>query len=120
MSGILGFIIGVGVGVAGTLAIKGKGNEAEIQNLKNHLNGTAGENEKLRRRNKEAEHHIEDLESELEKLHRQTKSTSSDKEELQEELEEALKKVEKISLENKELNRKIEEYKAALFAAKNK
>lgn len=120
MSGMVGFIVGVGIGIAGTWVVKGKNDSAEINAIKRQLNEVWSENEKLSRRYKEAERHNEDLHAELEKLQRHAKSDSSDKEDLQDELEDARYKVKKLSAEKTELLREIEEYRQALAAAKTK
>ncbi len=69
-------------------------------NINADLNALSDENEKLRKRNKDAERQVEDLLAEVEKLRRNSKSSDDDK-----------AKIKKLSLQNEELMRKIAEYK---------
>lgn len=119
MSGILEFLIGTGVGVAGTLSIKGNGNSKRFNKLKRELDETLAENEKLHRRYKEAERLNENLQSKLTNQQRSMKSSSSVRDDLQDELDDALRKIKHLTAENANLHRKIEEYKNILKSNEN-
>ena len=112
--GILVFIIGIVVGVVAISSIKGKGESNQTSSVKRQLDEALTENEKLRKRNKEAERYNEDLLAEIEKLQRKSKGSQEDNEDLQDDLEDAQRKIKKITAENAELLRKINEYKIAL------
>lgn len=119
MNGIIEFLIGAGIGVAGTLSVKGTGNSEQFNKLKRKFDEVLAENEKLRRRYKETERLNEDLKSRLASQQRCMKSSSSDRDDLQEELDDALRKIKHLTDENTNLHRKIEEYKNVLYSNEN-
>ena len=107
-------LAGVAFGMAGGAYLKDKmsGSSAgKSSNINADLNALSDENEKLRKRYKDAERQVEDLLAEVEKLRRNSKSSDDDKEDLEDDLADAKAKIKKLSLQNEELMRKIAEYK---------
>ena len=111
---MLELIVGVAIG-AGGMMIKDKvltsQEEASSAKLQNELNNLSDENEKLRKRNKEAERSIEDLLQEVQSLHKKAKSNNDDCEDLEDVLQTAKNTIKKLTAQNDELLRKISEYK---------
>lgn len=105
-------IAGIAAGVAGGYYLKDKGEGgAKNSNIKAELDALSDENEKLRKRNKEAERQIEDQLAEIEKLRRAQKTSGDDKDDLEDDLADAKAKIKKLTAQNDELMRKINEYK---------
>lgn len=111
---ISGIILGTAIGV-GCMIAKNTLNDAqknkEAQQMKNEADILSDENEKLRKRIKEAERQIEDLLAENQKLHRQYKEKDDDHDELEDELDKAKSEIKKLRMQNEELLHKINEYK---------
>ena len=117
-----GIIIGAAIGIGGMMAkekfFDGKENVTS-QNAKNESDALCDENEKLRKRNKEAERQIEDLLAENQKLRRQYKEKDDDHDDLEDELDKAKSEAKKLRQQNDELLRKIQEYKLACDSYEN-
>ena len=110
MNGMLSFVLGAGLGAAGTYFINKSQNQASVSSTKEELESLYAENEKLRQRNKDAERQNEDLLSELDSLRRKMKSSGENQDDLQDDLEDAKRKVRNLTSENESLKRKVAEY----------
>lgn len=113
MNDILSFVLGTGVGAAGSYLVTKSQNQGSNNSQKKELDSLYMENEKLRQRNKEAERQNEDLLAELESLRRKIKASDEDQDDLQDDLDDAKRKVKKLTAENEELRRKMSEYQIA-------
>lgn len=117
-----GIVVGAAIGVGGML-IKDKlvssKTSQTAQNAKKEADLLSDENEKLRKRIKEAEGQIEDLMAENQKLHRQYKEKDDDHDELEDELDKAKSEIKKLRSQNEELVCKIKEYKLACDSYEN-
>ena len=117
-----GIIVGAAIGVGGMIAkeklFDSKAN-ASSQSAKKEADFLSDENEKLRKRIKEAERQIEDLMAENQKLHRQYKEKDNDHDELEDELDKAKSEIKKLRLQNEELIHKVSEYKLACNSYEN-
>ena len=88
------------------------GKETNMSNhLSNELNSLNDENEKLRRRYKEAERQIEDLLVENKNRRKQAKATDNNLDDLEDELDSLKTQIKRLTVRNDELLRKISEYK---------
>lgn len=117
-----GIIVGAAIGVGGMIAkekIFEQNPNAGTQNTKKEADLLSDENEKLRKRIKEAERQIEDLMAENQKLHRQYKEKDDDHDDLEDELDNAKAEIKKQRMQNEELLRKINEYKLACDSYEN-
>lgn len=114
-------LVGAAIGAVGGAVAKDKlsGTNNQLAKLQNDLNSVSEENEKLRKRYKEAERQVEDLLAEKNKLQRASKSNSDDKDDMEDELDEAKLKIKKLTVQNDELMRKLQEYKAACSSYEN-
>lgn len=124
MEGFTGLIIGAALGVGGMIAKdKLAGQNQASGTSSNKLNSEAealsDENEKLRKRNREAERRIDDLMAENEKLRRQFKDKDDDQDDLEDDLAKAKAEVKKLRAQNDELLRKIQEYKLVCDSYEN-
>jgi chromosome segregation ATPase len=111
---MMDFILGAVVGIGGMIAkdkFAGNDSQSSMNKLQNELNSLSDENEKLRKRSKDAERQVEDLLAENKKLRERSKSNDDDRDDLSDELDAAKSKVKKLTLQNDELLRKIAEYK---------
>lgn len=111
---MIDLLIGVGLGVGGMI-VKDKlapGGQQGTQ-VQTELNTLSDENEKLRRRYKEAERQIEDLLAENAKLKKMSKTDNDDKDDLEDSLDNAKSQIKKLTAQNDELLRKVQEYKLA-------
>lgn len=107
------FIVGAALGVGGMIAKDVFTGQQVKDSTKRQMDELNAENEKLRKRNKEAERQIEDLLSEVNKLRRQSKSRGEDRDDLQDELDTATAKIKRLTAQNDELMRKVREYQNA-------
>lgn len=108
-------IIGAALGAGGMIAknkLVDNNTSTSCNNLQNELNALSDENEKLRKRSKEAERQVEDLLAENQKLRKASKATDDDRDDIEDELDSAKAKVKKLTQQNDELIRKIAEYKS--------
>ena len=121
MEGITGFIIGAALGVGGMIAKDKLAGQNQTFGTKPNPEADAlsDENEKLRKRNREAEIRINDLMAENEKLHRQSKDKDEDQDDLEYDLAKAKSEIKKLRAQNDELLRKIQEYKLACDSYEN-
>ena len=113
MNDMLSFVLGAGVGAAGTYLVNKSQNQESANSSKEELESLYAENEKLRQRNKEAERQNEDLLAELEVLRRKMKSSGEDQDDLQDDLDDAIRKVKNLTSENEILKRKVAECQTA-------
>ena len=113
MNDMLSFVLGAGIGAAGTYFINKSQNQGSASPSKVELESLYAENEKLRQRNKDAERQNDDLLAELESLRRKMKSTSENQDDLQDDLEDAKRKVRNLTSENESHKRKVTEYQTA-------
>ena len=117
-----GIIVGAAIGVGGMIAkeklFDSKAN-ASSQSAKKEADILSDENEKLRKRIKEAERQIEDLMAENQKLRRQYKEKDEDHDDLEDELDKTKAEVKNLRTQNEELMRKINEYKLACDSYEN-
>lgn len=105
-------LAGLIVGAAGGAYLKEHGSSNKVQaESQIELDSLSDENEKLRKRYKDAERQIEDLLSENEKLRRTSKASGEDKDDLEDDLVDANAKIKKLTAQNEDLMRKITEYK---------
>lgn len=106
-------LAGLIAGVAGGAYLKEHvSNKSKAQaESQTELDSLSDENEKLRKRYKDAERQIEDLLSENEKLRRASKTSGDDKDDLEDDLADAKSKIKKLTAQNEDLMRKITEYK---------
>lgn len=112
---IFELLIGLAAGAAGGYYYKGMrdgGNGTSGSNPQAELNNLSDENEKLRKRNKDAERQIEDMLSELEKLRRVAKESSNNQDDLEDDLADAKNELKKLKVQNSNLLRKVSEYEA--------
>lgn len=114
-------IVGAAIGAVGGAVAKDKlgGTNNQLLKLQNDLNSISEENEKLRKRYKEAERQVEDLLAEKSKLQRASASNSDDKDDMEDELDEAKRRIKKLTALNDELLRKVQEYKEACSSYEN-
>lgn len=108
-------LIGAALGVGGMIAkekVLENNTATSSNNLQKELDALSDENEKLRKRSKEAERQVEDLLAENQKLRKTSKATDDDRDDLEDELDSAKSKVKKLTQQNDELLRKIAEYKS--------
>jgi len=105
-------ILGAAAGFAGGYFVKEKlsGNSSETARMNNELNALSDENEKLRKRYKEAERQVEDLLAETQKLRRAAKSNEEKSDDREDELDRVRLQVKRLTKQNDELLRKIQEY----------
>lgn len=121
MEGITGLLVGAAIGV-GAMVAKDKlvgQNQSKGSKSNAEADALSDENEKLRKRNKEAERRIEDLMAENEKFRRQYKDKDDDQDDLEDELAKAKSEAKKLRAQNDELLRKIQEYKLACDSYEN-
>ncbi len=109
---MLELIIGAVVGYGGATVVNGK-KTTKSDFLKKQLQDLCEENEKLRKRNKEAERQVEDLFAQNQSLYRDAKSTGDNQDDLEDELDNVKRQIKKLTAQNEELIRKIQEYKVA-------
>lgn len=114
-------IVGAAVGAVGGYMAKDKlsGTSNVVSKLQNELNSLSDENEKLRKRNKEAERQVEDLLAEMQKLRRSAKEHQDNSDDVEDELHTAQTKIKKLTQQNDELLRKLQEYKELSTSYKN-
>lgn len=108
-------LIGAALGVGGMVAknkVIDNNTSTSSSNLQKELDALSDENEKLRKRSKEAERQVEDLLAENQKLRKTSRATDDDRDDLEDELDSAKSKVKKLTQQNDELLRKIAEYKS--------
>lgn len=113
---MIGILIGTVIGAGSMLAKEQLIDKKEVESLnqkRRELDSLSDENEKLRKRYKEAERQIEDLLSEINRLKRTNKSSDNDKDDLEDELEDAKMKIKKLLSQNEDLTREIKQYKEA-------
>lgn len=116
---ILELVIGIIIGAGGSYAkdfVLGSEAKQKLEKVQREFDALSDENEKLRKRNKEAERLIEDLNAEVEKLRRQLKSHNDDNEDLEDDLADAKTKVKKQEAEIAGLKRQVQELTAACQA----
>lgn len=117
-----GIVVGAAIGVGGMLIkdkLVGSKSGQTIQAVQNEANLLSDENEKLRKRLKEAERQIEDLIAENQKLHRQYKDKTDEQDDLEDELDKAKSEIKQLRLQNEELLQKVNEYKLACDSYEN-
>ena len=109
-----GLVVG---GIAG-VALKDKivCNSSKNDAKQRELDTLYAENEKFRKRNKDAERQIEDLLSELEKVRRKAKENDDEQDDLEDELNKAKHELKSLRQQNDDLARKVKEYKDACEA----
>ncbi len=113
---MMDFLIGAAIGAGCMLAKEQLIDKKEVESLdqkKRELDSLSDENEKLRKRYKEAERQIEDLLSENNRLKRTNKSSDNEKDDLEDELEDAKVKIKKLVSQNEDLLRELKQYKDA-------
>lgn len=114
------FVIGIIIGFAIFYMIKknmGIGdNSAQLKKKDEELTALYAENEKFRKRNKDAERQIEDLLAEIQKLRKKAKEGTDANEELEDLADKYKNEAKKIHLQNEELIRQMKEYKIACEA----
>lgn len=113
---MIGVLIGIAIGAGCVLAKEqfvDKKNAENSNEVKRQLVSLSDENEKLRRRYKDAERQIEDLLSENNRLKRTNKSSDNEKDDLEDELEDAKVKIKKLVSQNEDLLRELKQYKDA-------
>lgn len=113
MNTVISLLIGAGAGAACTYFAKSGVSSSDNNKIKTELDSLYSENEKLRKRYKEAERENEDLLAEVEKLRRKLKSYEENHEDLNDDYEDVSKKLKTAISENTDLKRKLSEYKAA-------
>ena len=91
-------LIGAAVG-AGCMIVKDQvvSEKPKSDELTRQLNELSDENEKLRKRNKEAERQVDDLQALVQKLQRQIKASDADNDDAEDELDELKAKVKKLT-----------------------
>lgn len=115
VQGIVILVIGIIIGAVASYLLGSKSKQ-QVEKVQKELDALSDENEKLRKRSKEAERHIEDLNAEIEKLHRQLRSHNDDNEDLKDDLADAKNKVKKQEAEIAGLKRQIQELTMACQA----
>lgn len=110
--GMMDFILGAVVGIGGMMAKDKFICNDSLNKMQSEMESLSNENEKLRRRSKEAECQIEDLLKENREIRERAKSNDDDKDDLIDELEKAKIKIRRLTQQNDELLEKISEYKS--------
>lgn len=108
---MIGFIIGLVVGAAGAYYLAKNQNRSAKTQLE--LNSLYDENEKLRKRYKEAERQNEDLLAKLTDARNKLDNASDSRDDLKFDLDNTQSKLSKALKENADLKDKLEEYKEA-------
>lgn len=110
------FLVGLLAGAAGVLAKDYFVDKPEQKNKQVQLNSVLAENDKLKIRNKEAEHLIEDLQTELSQIKKQSRSNDDIKDNLNDNLDAEKRKNKRLSAQVSDLLTQIEEYKSAILS----
>lgn len=107
-------IIGAAVGAVGGVVVSNKmanGDTGEKARLLREQNLLNEENEKLRKRLKEADRQVEDLLAANKRLRNEAKAMEADGNDVEDELSSAKLKVKSLTRQNDDLQRQLAEYK---------
>lgn len=107
-------IIGAAAGAVGGVVVSNKmanGDTGEKARLLREQNLLNEENEKLRKRLKEADRQVEDLLAANKRLRNEAKTMEADGNDVEDELSSAKQKVKSLTRQNDELQRQLAEYK---------
>lgn len=111
---LVGSVAGAVVGVFAKDKVMGP--DSQKMSLQRDVESLSEENEKLRRRHKEAERQVEDLLVQLERMKRSAKDDEDAQDDLEDDLLAAQRKIKSLTALNEELERKCQEYKETCIA----